>query len=139
MCRNVNNIHLCHMHGTPTSTCETPAIYTVCAYQTLRAVFSLSLLYVFFYTISIYECEFVSGPVCVCSICLRVCLLCVHVYMQIAFSHHQHHMQHPLPHAQPQHPPTTTTHNHHHIQPPPPPPHTTTTATYNHHHHHHTV
>ena len=65
VCRNVSNRRLCHMHGTLTSTCDTPAIYTVCAYQTLRAVFIFA---VFFYTISmcvhvcIYVCEFV--PVC---------------------------------------------------------------------------
>ena len=98
--------------------------------------FFLSLLYVFFYTISmcvrVDMCT--SLFLCVCSICAHVCLLCVHVYVQIAFNHH-HHIQQPLPpHPLPLAHTTTTTSTHHHLTQTPPP-HTNTTTTYNHHHH----
>ena len=57
------------------------------------------------YTKHVHVCEFV--PVRLSHLCIYVCLLvlCVHVYVQIAFNHH------------------------HHIQPPPPP-HATNTTTY---------
>ena len=126
MCRNVNNIHLCHMHGIPTSTCETPAIYTVCAYPTLRAMCFLSLLYMFFYTISMCVCVhmYICVRVCscvsaasvhMCACCVCMCMCKLHSTSTTTYNHHQH-IQQPLPH-----PPTTTSHNHHYqIQPPPP-------------------
>ena len=71
------------MHGTPTSACETPAIYTVCAYQTLRAVFFIFAVCVFLHYKHVCACIYMSASLflCVYSICARVYLLCVHVYV----------------------------------------------------------
>ena len=76
----VHSIHLCYMHGIH----QLPLvkhqlyIYTVCVYQTLRAVCFQSLLYVFFYTKHVHVCMYVSKfvPVCLQHLCTCVPVVC---------------------------------------------------------------
>ena len=68
---------LCHMHGTLTSTCETPD--TVCADPCVLCVRFRSLLYVFSCVcVCVRVCSCVSAPsvhICTCCVCLCMCEL----------------------------------------------------------------
>ena len=165
MCQNVNNIHLCHtVQQRPLV--KHQLLYCVCVSDPACCVFPIYLCCMCFSTlyacVCMYVCEFV--PVCLRHLCTYACLLCVHLYVQIAFNHH-HHIQQALNLSQCDatgtitcmqepcnipHTTTTATCNyhhhmyttitntstyHHHTQPRAPPPHTTTTTTYKHHHH----
>ena len=136
------------MHGTPTSTCETPCsyIYCVCISDPAYCLLLIFAVRVFLHykhvCACIYVCEFVSVclqhlRMCVPPVCTSVCANCIQppppphaittttCTTTTTIHNHHHHTQPPLL----PHPPTTTIHNHHQ-----PPSYTTITTTYNHHH-----